>query len=250
MLKRLLAAAILLLSPVAARAAEIVRVGGYEFPPFVEAGPKGLALDLVDALNQAQADYEFRFVPVSARRRYADLQDGRFDVMFFESPDWEWAAKGLPVDFSTVFLRGGEVFIAQAEPGRGQEYFDDLRGKRLVGILGYHYGFAGFDADPQRLAREFNMKLVGSHSSSIEMVALGRMDVAVVTDAYLWAYLARNPAVKDKLLVSDRHDQIYNHRALVRRGGPITVERVNALLADLEKSGKLGALWRKAGVVR
>ncbi|MEW5726673.1 MAG: transporter substrate-binding domain-containing protein, partial [Pseudomonadota bacterium] len=106
------------------------------------------------------------------------------------------------------------------------------------------------DADPQRLAREFNMKLVNSHSSSIEMVALGRMDVAVVTDAYLWAYLARNPAVKDKLLVSDRRDQLYNHRALVRRGGPITVDRVNALLADLEKSGKLGALWRKAGVVR
>lgn len=253
MLRRFLAAVLFVLAPSAAGTAEIVRVGGYEFPPFVETradGPAGLTLDLIDLFNRSQSDYEFRFVSVSARRRYGDLQDGRFDAMFFESPDWEWAARGLPVDFSDVFLTGGEVFIAQATPGRGQDYFDNLKGKRLVGILGYHYRFAGFDADPERLARAFDIKLVNSHASGIEMVALGRKDIAVVTDAYLWAYLSRNPAVKNKLLVSDRHDQDYHHRVLVRRGGPVTVDRINALLARLGESGALDTLWRKAGVVR
>ncbi|MGE5517985.1 MAG: substrate-binding periplasmic protein [Bacteroidota bacterium] len=238
----------------AADAAEIVRVGGYDFPPFVEPDasgqPKGLALDLVDALNKAQSRYEFRFVSTSARRRYGDVAAGYFDLIFFESPEWEWSAKGLPVDFSNVFLKGGEVYIAPAKPGRGQDYFADLKGKRIVGILGYHYGFSNFVADPDALSREWGMKLVNNHRSSIDMVLADRMDVGIVTDAYLWAYLARNPAAQDRLLVSDRYDQRYNHRVLVRRGGAIDVDTVNALLAGMERDGTLMRLWKAAGVIR
>lgn len=237
-----------------AGAAEIVRVGGYEFPPFVEAdasgAPRGLALDMVDALNKAQSQYEFRFVATSARRRYVDVAAGLFDLIFFESPEWEWTAKGAAVDFSNVFLQGGEVYIAPAKPGRGQEWFADLKGKRMVGILGYHYGFANFAADPEALTRTWGMKLVNSHRSSIEMVLAERMDVAVVTDSYLWAYLARNAGAQERLLISERYDQRYNHRVLVRRGGAIDVDSVNRLLAGLERDGTLARLWKAAGVVR
>lgn len=242
----------LLTAPV--QAAELVRVGGYEFPPFVESdgavAPKGLTLDLINALNAVQSQYEFRFVPTSARRRYADVAEARIDLIFFESPEWEWAAKALPVEFSNVFLRGGEVYIAPAKPGRGQEWFADLTGKRMVGILGYHYGFANFDADPEILAKNWGMKLVNSHRSSIEMVLADRMDIAVVTDAYLWVYLARNPGAAPRLLVSDRYDQRYNHRVLVRKGGPIGADAVNKLLAVIESDGTMDRLWRAAGVLR
>ncbi|MGE5504418.1 MAG: substrate-binding periplasmic protein [Actinomycetota bacterium] len=253
MLVRVLLAALLLTWAGMARAAEVVRVAGYDFPPFVETEggrPHGLALDMIDALNAAQDKYRFTFQSVAARRRYADLQDGRFDLMLFESPEWEWAEKNLPVDFSNVFLRGGEVYIAQAQPGRGQDYFSSLAGKKMVGILGFHYGFANFNADPDLLARDYGAKLVSSHRSSIEMVLAGRGDVAVVTDSYLWAYLNANPQARAKLLVSDRYDQIYHHRALVRRGGPIDVATVNRLLADMQRDGRLDAIWKKAGVVR
>lgn len=249
----LLALAIVASTLVPAQAAELVRVGGYDFPPFVEAEsggqPKGLTLDLVEALNKAQSQYEFRFVPTSARRRYADVAEGRFDLIFFESPEWEWAAKGHPVEFSNVFLKGGEVYVAPAKPGRGQEWFAELKGKRMVGILGYHYGFANFDSDPETLSKNWNMKLVGSHRSSIEMVLAERIDVGVVTDSYLWAYLARNPAAAERLLVSERYDQRYNHRVLVRKGSPISTETVNNLLAGMERDGTLERLWRAAKVV-
>lgn len=235
-----------------AAAAEVVRVGGYEFPPFVETDPggqpKGLTLDLLDALNKAQTQYEFTFIATSARRRYGDIVAGHFDLIFFESPEWEWKARSLPVDFSQVFLQGGEVFIAPAKPGRGQEWFADLKGKRLVGILGYHYGFANFLADPDILAKSWGMKLVNNHRSSIEMVLAERMDVGVVTDSYLWAYLNRNPAAQERLLVSERYDQRYNHRVLVRRNGPIEVETINRLLTVLERDGTLARLWKAAGI--
>lgn len=237
-----------------AKAAEVVRVGGYEFPPFVEPDPsgqhKGLTLDLIDALNKAQSRYEFRFVATSSRRRYSDIVAGHVDVIFFESPEWEWAARGLPVDFTPPFLQGGEVYIAPAKPGRGQEFFSELKGKRLVGLLGFHYGFANFLADPDILAKSFNMKLVNNHRSSIEMVLADRMDVAVVTDSYLWSYLRQNPNARERLLISERYDQRYNHRVLVRRNGPIDVDTVSTMMAGLEKDGTLARLWKAAGVMR
>lgn len=225
-----------------AQAAEVVKVGGYEFPPFVEtdkAGPRGLTVQLINALNQLQPDYRFEFVPVSARRRYGDLAAGRFDVMFFESPQWEWQARGLPVDFTKVFLSGGEVYIAEAKPGRGQDYFDKIGEKSLVGILGYHYGFAAFDADPDQLAKRFDIKLVNSNKSSIELVLNGRRDIAVVTDLYLRDYLRANLAAKDRLLISTRLDQVYDHQVLVRRGGPISVEIMDMLMDKLAAHGLL-----------
>jgi len=250
---RILVAILVLLFCPAAWAGQVVHVGGYDFPPFVEdsAGhAHGLALDMIAALNKAQTEYEFQFVPTTARRRYADLSEGRIDAIFFESPEWDWAEKGYKVDFSNVFLRGGEVFIALKKPGRGQEWFADLKGKRIVGILGYHYGFAGFNSDPDWLARTWNMKLVTNHKSSIDMVLADRMDVAIVTDAYLNAFLNANAEAAERLLVSNRYDQLYSHRAVVRRGGPIEVGTVNRLLADMERDGTLPRLWREAGINR
>lgn len=250
-LLRMLAFALLVVPGAGAGAAQVVHVGGYEFPPYVESGPggqSGLALDLVAAMNQGQDEYRFEFVPVSARRRYADLIDGRFDVMFFESPQWEWQARGLPVDFTRVILQGAEVYIAQARPGRDQSYFDSLLGKSLVGILGYHYGFAGFEGDPQVLGARYDIKLVSSHQSTIDLVLAGRRDVGVVTQAYLSRYLAQRPVARDQLLVSSRHDQNYEHRILVRRSGPISVEKIEAILDRLAKSGVLDQIWRNAGI--
>lgn len=236
-----------------ADAAQVVRVGGYDFPPFVETEngkTTGLTMHLIDALNQMQPDYRFEFVPVSARRRYGDLEAGAFDVMFFESPQWEWQDRKLAVDFTKVFLHGGEVYVAQAKDGRGQDYFDDLTTKSLVGILGYHYGFAGFDADPEHLAKRFDIKLVNSHKSTIELVLNGRRDIGVVTLSYLRRYLRDNPKAKDQLLVSQRLDQPYDHRVLVRRGSAVSVEIMDMLMDRLAQHGLLAQALRDLAPVQ
>lgn len=234
-----------------AGAAELVRVGGYDFPPYVDNGKDASAnmvARIIDRLNQIQGDYRFEFVPVAARRRYADLVEARFDVMFFESPQWGWQGQGFPADFTRVFMTGAEVYVTQAVPGRGEDYFDTLAGKSMVGILGYHYGFAGFEGDPDVLARKFDLKLVNSHRSSIELVLSGRRSVGVVTDAYLNRYLRDNPTAVPRLLVSRRTDQVYEHRVLVRRGGPIAVAVMDKLMEQLVASGEIKAIAESAGI--
>ena len=109
----------------AALALQEVRVGGYHFPPYLDKPespyPQGLVPELLRALNAAQQQYRFVLVPTSATRRYRDLESGRFELMFFESTRWGWQgtsylALGLDID-------DAEVYVAAAEPGRGQDYF-------------------------------------------------------------------------------------------------------------------------------
>jgi hypothetical protein len=69
---------------------------------------------------------------------------------------------------------------------------------------GYHYGFAGFDADPDYLARTFNAVLTYSHDSNLLMLLARRVDIAVVTRSYLEIFLDRPPELVTELLVSER----------------------------------------------
>lgn len=235
-----------------ASARQIIKVGGYEFAPYVEMGaagkPDGLALRLIEAMNAHQDRFTFQFVPTSPSRRYRDFQDGKFDAILFESPEWGWAERQLPVEASRVFLDGGEVYVAQAQAGRGQDFFADLAGKRMVGLLGYHYGFAGFEADPAILAARYHMALVNDNGACIEMILKGRGDVAVVTDAYLKRWLRGHPEAAGKLLISERFDQRYAHRALVRKEGPVGAADMDHIFDAMEKDGSLGRLWRDFGI--
>ena len=235
-----------------ASAREVVRVGGYEFAPFVELDavgkPSGLTFALIDALNRYQDRFTFQFVLTSPNRRYKDFEDRKFDVIFFESPDWGWNEKALPVDATRVFLDGGERYIALARPGRDQDFFASLTDKRMVGLLGYHYGFAGYEADPTVLARRFHITLVNDNAASIEMILKDRGDVAVVTESYLKRYLKSHPGAAGKLLVSDRFDQRYAHRALVRRDFVLDVAELDRLLAAMDKDRTLARLWHDFGI--
>lgn len=243
--KGLLAALALFASLEPALAAEVVKVGGAHFPPYVikpeSEAATGLLPELLEALNQAQADYRFVMLPTAIPRRFRDFQSGRIDMAVFENPGWGWQdIEAARIDMG---LEDAEVFVAHKRDSRGQDYFRSLDGKRLALYSGYHYGFAGFDADPEYLMREFNAMLTYSHDSNLLMVLRDRADIALVTRSYLGMYLERNPDVAGQFLVSDRVDQYYRHYALLRPGAPITPERFARLLETLRADGSLERIF-------
>lgn len=223
-----------------------VKVGAYEFPPYVTESGAGVTQALLDLLNGEQADFRFELVRTSPQRRYEDMERGRFDMIAFESLAWGW--KGRPVEASRVFLRDAEVFVAKTGPGVDQSYFDVLDGKTILGRLGYHYAFAGMTADPEVLEKRFNTRLTVTHEGNVRSVAAGRAALAIVTRSFLTRFLKSNPDMAPLLLVSDRTDQIYEHTILVRRGGPVDAAWVDATLDRLERSGALPALWTRQGI--
>jgi ABC-type amino acid transport substrate-binding protein len=230
-----------------AAAEQRVRVGAYHFPPYVvkpeSANPEGLVPELLAALNGAQSDYRFDLVPTSVTRRYRDLTQARYDLILFESPDWGW--QDIELDKLDLHIADAEVYVARQQQGRDQRFFDSLSGKRLALYNGYHYGFAGYNADQDYLTRTFNAVLTYSHDSNLLMLLHDRVDISVVTRSYLNIYRREHPQQGGQLLVSERTDQIYRHHALLRPSGPIDASHLEALLAQLEDSGRLGELIQR-----
>ncbi len=231
----------------------VIKVGGYEFPPFVNTkiknGSSGATLDLIDALNLVQDKYRFEFFPTSSKRRYLDFSAGRYDLILFESIDWGWT--GHPVEASDTFMEGGEVYIAFKREGRDQTFFKGIANKRMVGILGYHYGFANFNADEEFLTENFNILLSTDHLRNIRLILANRpelAEIAVVTRSYLGEYLHKYPEDGKKLLISETFDQEYKHRILIRKNATISTLEINQLLKILDDDGVLRKLRMRYGI--
>jgi polar amino acid transport system substrate-binding protein len=152
------------------------------------------------------------------------------------------------VDVSDVYQLGGEVYIALKKQGRNQKYFSDFNNKNMIGIYGFHYGFANFNSDEDYLIKEFNMMLTPDNDRNIKLLLKERGDVAVVTKAYLQRFLLVNPSVKPQLLISDNLDQVYNHTVLLRPGILPSIDEVNAMLNNLKKTGEMKKLLEKYGL--
>lgn len=229
-----------------AGAAQVVRIGAAHFPPYTirpERGEDtGLLPQMVSALNAMQSDYRFEMVPTSIPRRFRDFQQARFDMAIFENPAWGW--KDIPHEDVDMGLEDAEIFVTHRLPGRTQNYFDDLHGKRLALFSGYHYAFAHFNADPKLLAENYNATLTYSHDSNLLMVLRDRADIALVTRSYLSTFMASNPEDAEQFLVSDRVDQVYRHFALLRPNAPISAEQFGELLLQLRENGQMFKIFQ------
>lgn len=235
-----------LVAPVLA-AEQLVRVGAYHFPPYVSkpelSAPTGVLPELLGALNALRAGYRFDLVPTSVTRRYRDFQQARYDLILFESPDWGW--QDTELSKLNLQITDAEVYVTRAAVGRDQHYFDSLKGKRMALYNGYHYGFAGFNADQDYLSKTFNAVLTYSHDSNLLMLLHGRVDLSVVPRSYLRLYQQSNPQQSQQLLVSQRTDQVYHHHALLRPGSPLPAQTLSQLLERLRESGELAQLLQR-----
>ena len=239
-LLRILLPVLTVLLSLPALAREEIKIGAVHFPPYAirpEQGDQtGLLPKLVSALNQVQASYRFVLVPTSIPRRFRDFQQGRIDIAIFENPQWGWAE--IPHASVDMGLEDAEIFVAR-KAGRGQDYFDELGGKRLALFAGYHYAFADFNADPRHLSDRYKATVTYSHDSNLQMVMRQRADIALVTRSYLSDYLLRNPQSREQLLISERVDQIYHHYALLRPRAAISAEQLDEYLERLRVNGQL-----------
>lgn len=214
-------------------AKEVVKVGAYNFPPFIEwreNTPLGHTVNIVAELNKIQNKYLFELVETTAQRRYEDYEQKRFDLIIFESKFWGW--NNIDIQTSQVFMKGGEVFIA-LKKDRKQSYFNDLKSKSIKGISGYHYAFLNFSTSEDVLAK-YRIEMTNTHEGNIKAVIEERVDIAIITKEYLDFFLEKNPEYKNKILISKKYDQIYNHTILLRPNIPLKIEEVNRLLKQIK----------------
>lgn len=229
-------------------AADIVKVGVYDFPPyaFIADETTGITVQMIKAMNQFQKKYQFVAVPTTPKRRYLDFEKNKFDMIIFENKNWGWQT--YPVDVSKAFVTGFEVYVTLAKPGKGQDFFSNFKNKTMIGVLGYHYQFANFRTDPDYLKSNFNLLQTNSQKKSLELILNGRGDIAVLSKEYLNHHFLSSPDDEAKLLISDNFDQVYQHTILVRKNGELSVQYINKVLDQIEQQGTLNPLWEKYGL--
>lgn len=240
-----IAIALLITSSSLMAAKQVVHVGGVYFPPYVfkfdQLSSRGLLPQLVSALNAAQSDFDFVIRPTSLSRRYDDLLQGRNHLSLFENPQWGW--QGIAHETVDMGLEDAELFVARSESMRDQDYFTELKGKRLALFSGYHYAIAGFNNDSAYLIKNLNAVVSRSHDGNIMMVMHRRADVALVTRSYIYSFLDEHPDYANKLLISERVDQVYRHQAILSPASPISAQQLHELFEVLRRNGQLEQIF-------
>lgn len=226
----------------AGAAPKTILVGAYGFAPYYDLEKsRGIVTNVLQQLNSMQDDFQFKVVEIPSRRRYQSFTDRKVDMIFFEDPRWDW--KDIPHYTVPVGIQDAEVYIAHRNKAKDQSYFSSLSGKRIAGILGYHYGFAKFNADEKYLQSKFKISLVSHNLASVRLVLHDRVDVGVVPLSFIRRYLRENPEKSTELLVSDKVDQNYDLRLIVNPNAAIPRERLENLMSKLVKEPSYQALF-------
>lgn len=229
----------------------MVRVGAYQFPPYIELEhglAKGFTVELIRQLNRLQQDYQFELVLTTPIRRHQDYQQGLFDAIFFEDPYWGWVQRGIEINHSPAFAKDDEVFIALASNASSQQWFEDLDDKTIAGILGFHYQIANYETDPEILAQKYRMTLVSDHQASIELVLKQRTDTAIVTRSFLHQYLLSNPEQAGNIMISERIDQSYQHQLLLSPKHELAIGTLYQWVLQLLQQEQLSQEFQRHGL--
>ncbi|MDI9243661.1 transporter substrate-binding domain-containing protein [Marinobacter sp. CHS3-4] len=230
-----------------------LKVGVYDFPPIAmvrkKHQAKGLLGDLLGELEKTHEGLDFQVVHTSPMRRQLDFRTGLFDVMFFEHPTWSWGSEAIEISYP--ILRDDEVYVALNKDDRDQSFFDNIRKRRIVAIAGYHYGFAGWETDSEKLRKNFDIELSHSHIRNLYLIEADRpsvAEVAVVSRSFLNQYLDEHPNKQNLFLVSDKVDQSYELNVITRHSGPVDVQQIERLLKPLIESGRYQEMVRQHGL--
>lgn len=224
-----------------------VRVGGYPFEPFVENG-LGVTPAFLTLLNGLQADMQFEFVQIPAQRRYELLRRGTVDAIFFEMPVWGWQDYAEHVEITEPILRGTEVFVALRETSEGKEVFRLAPDRKIALTLGYHYAFADFNADQSYIRTKVDAVFAERISQTLRYLRSGAVDVAVMSDLFLYREYQRTPALQGQLFIGPKPDHDYALPLLVRSGGPVSANDLDTLMEKMRVDGSLTAFFGGFGL--
>lgn len=206
----------------------VVRVGGYDFAPFVEKeGSEGVVRELIAKLNNTQKKYHFEFVYTSPNRRYKDFKLRKFDMIFFEDESWGWKDRKINYARTGILTQGEEMAIA-LKYDRDQSYFDNLDKKKVRIILGFHYQFTDMKTDQDRILKKGIEQGRNYHENVMDLLDK-KIDVTYVNSLYLKRIFELDKELKEKILVAPKPDHSFVLRGLIHPSSPITVSELEKL---------------------
>jgi ABC-type amino acid transport substrate-binding protein len=223
-----------------------VRVGAYEYGVvyfFEDGEQKGFVPALITLLNGVQDDYHFELAETSSRRRYQALENGEVDLVLLESAQWDWP--DYDVLFSNPIVREKDLYLALSNRADAQELLSDVTAHRMLCVLGFHYGFANYNADPEYLRDNFNVSLHYNEGEVLAGLFAGEAPIAIVSAGFLARQLVSDPRLRDRVVIADQPDAAYDLVSVLSKDSAISLDAFNALIAELLATGEVERLWQQ-----
>jgi polar amino acid transport system substrate-binding protein len=207
----------------------LVKVGGYEFSPFIEKdGKEGIVKDLIAKLNATQDKYQFKFVLTSANRRYRDFTSQKYDLILFEDESWSWKQLGINYARTTIIGSGKEMAVAFNDGNRNQSFFNDLSNKKVEVVLGYHYQLTNMKSDAQTMMKKGIIQGKSTENNLDDLMAK-KIDITFVNSMMFSRFLNKNKELREKFLIRQKVDHQYALRGLIHPNSPIKVSELEKL---------------------
>jgi ABC-type amino acid transport substrate-binding protein len=208
---------------------------------------KGLVLDLVTALNELQAEYQFVLHTVTAERTKRGIQDGVYDLVAMSNLDWGYDKTILQSSKNLLAVK--DVFFtlkSQIE----NIHFSDIGTEKISTIVvrGFSYHFLNFERDKRTLETKFNTLSVLSEPEVLTTILANRANIGVSSSTTLDYFALNNPAEYQKLHLYKQPDSEYFRHFLVRKKGKISLKTLDALFVNLAESGELTTIFARYGL--
>ncbi|WP_221074468.1 hypothetical protein [Agarivorans aestuarii] len=219
-----------------------IKVGGYDFPPYVTHDvssnrSSGVTLDIIRALNHLQDDYSFRFVSTSRHHRHAAFSRQRFELILFENLQWGWQKFNVQQSLALVLDRN--LLLTQQD--------HDYQQKGLF-LPEHQYSVVLFDELHQRehLSDEgFAVRTCSHVMNCVKLVLKGRVDFAMVNESYYLPLTRQRPSILESLKQVENFSPVYSLHALVHKDSRLSVEQLNVFFEQLSLSGHLQQILNK-----
>ncbi len=223
----------------AAEQKEVLEMGtSAEFAPFESRNPQGdivgFDIDLANYIAD-ELGVELKITDMKFDGLIGALQNDRVDLVLAGMSATD--ARKENVDFSTEYNHSGEMFVSAK--GSGLETLEDLEGL-TVGVQLGTIQEEGAKSIIEDEAIDFELKALDDSGALIQEILSGRIDAAYMDKQVALGYIEAQglDAFDDPTTASPG-------MAVAFPKGSDLVEEVNAVLAEMEESGKLDELKEK-----
>lgn len=223
-----------------------VKVGAYEYGVvyyFQDGEPNGIVPIVIRMLNEIQTEFEFQLAETSSRRRYQSVASGEVDLILLESSQWEWQA--YDVSFSEPIVTETDVYLALADRKDHDQLFADVTRNPMLCVLGFHYGFADFNADPAYLQDNFDVLLRYNEKEVLDGLLAGEAPIGIVSEGFLARQIVTDPDLRHQVVSADKPDAVYDLVSVLANSSPITLADFNRLIDQLHATGEVERLWQQ-----
>jgi len=232
-LSALLVLAIALLSSPTAAAEPLIAGSDRWAPFFMPDGdrPTGIAVDLMQE-TQRRTGYEIKiqFLP-NKRLRHA-TQTGLLDIVPLDSPAWNQPEHDTGYEYSEPILQIAEYAFVSGAGGFNPVRVEDLFGRTVGTMAGYHY---------RSLAQQFDKGLilradVSTEQNLLNLLVRDRVD-AILMDMFMFSYVLRRTETDPELVARAIRLSTVDICIKVRRDHADLLPEINRMVAEL-KNGR------------